>query len=120
LYLAAADFEPVVLLMYNIVKKVSKVAKQEDKMKLWQVIILTVLLVVVPVLSACGPSKAQQAQEQARREQLEAYQKQMDAYQKSVEAYQKGLEEGLTEYVKEYDKWLEQQQKPARELAGQQ
>ena len=74
-------------------------------MKLWYGILLAVLLVVMPVLSACGPSEADIAYQKAYREALEAYQEQMEAYKERTETYQKNLEEGLIEYFEEYEKY---------------
>ena len=73
-------------------------------MKFWQVILLAVLLAVMPIVSACGPSKAKLAQEKAYRDQLKALKEQQDAYQKSNTEYQKSLAEGLQRYTEEYAK----------------
>ena len=80
-------------------------------MKLYQGILLAVLLATVPVLSACfGPSAAEKAQQEAYRETLEAYQKQMEEYNKQMEEYEKERAEAIEEYLKQWQIWYEQQQ----------
>jgi len=82
-------------------------------MKLWYYLLLGAVLVVVPVLSACGPSEAEIAYQEAYRKALMEYQKDMDEYQKQNEAYREELAKGLEEYLKayqEYQKDLQEQQ----------
>ena len=54
-------------------------------MKLYQGILLAVLLAVVPLLSACGPSAADRARQEAYRQAIVAYQKQVNEYNKQKE-----------------------------------
>ena len=82
-------------------------------MKLWQGIPVAVLLVLLPVLSACEALgiDSQAARERAHREEvLKAYQKQQEAYRKQQEAYNKQLEQGLNEWSKAYGIWAKQRQ----------
>ena len=82
-------------------------------MKVWQVIVLIVLLTAVPVLSACaslGIKSEEQKQQEYYDEQLRAIQTQRDAYQKQMEEYYKARNEGLKQYEKAYKIWWEQQQ----------
>lgn len=88
-------------------------------MKLYQVILLMVLITMVPVFSACGPSEAENTPQRAYDQALREYQEQMDAYQEQREIYQKELEEAYGEYAKELGIWYEQQQKQAEELIKQ-
>lgn len=84
-------------------------------MKIWQVLVLVVLLVSLPVLSACDllGIGGESEEEAYYRQQLEAYQKLQDAYKKQQEEYYKNLEKGLNEYLDAYqdyqDKATEQQ-----------
>lgn len=82
-------------------------------MKLGQGILLAVLLAVVPILSACGPSAAERAQQEHYRRTLEAYKEQAEAYQEQQETYRKELAESLAKYLQEYQEYqqkLQQQQ----------
>ena len=75
-------------------------------MKIWQMIILVVLLVSLPVLSACDLlGLGGNDEDELYRQQLEAYRKQQEAYQKQQEEYYKNLEEGLNKYLEEYQKY---------------
>ncbi len=86
-------------------------------MKLWQVVLGSSLL-VLPVLSACGPSAEEKAYQEAYYKALEEYQQQMEEYQKQQEEYQQALAEGLEEYLKayqEYQQKIKQKQLEAAE-----
>ena len=83
-------------------------------MRVWQGILLVVLLMLVPVLSACdllGVGGDQQRQRDYYEEQLKAVQKQREAYQKQQEAYYEARNKALKEYEEAYKLWWEQQQK---------
>jgi hypothetical protein len=77
-------------------------------MKIWQVIILAVLLVSLPVLSACGLFGGSNDEEEYYRQQLEAYRQQQEDYRKYQEEYYKRLEEGLNEYLEAYQDYQQQ------------
>jgi ABC-type transporter lipoprotein component MlaA len=80
-------------------------------MKIWQVIILAVLLVSLPALSACKALGlgGNDNEEELYRQQLEAYQQQREAYQKYREEYYQKLEEGLNQYMEAYQDYQDQQ-----------
>jgi regulator of protease activity HflC (stomatin/prohibitin superfamily) len=87
-------------------------------MKIWQAILLSMLLVAMPVLSACdwlgiGNSRQQQEQEYYRK-QLEAIHQAQEADRKAQDQYNKNLQEGLQEYLKEYHEY--QQKKQLKQL----
>ncbi len=90
-------------------------------MKIWQAILLSMLLITMPVLSACdlfGKSRAQREREYYE-EQLEAYKKVQEANRKAQEEYNKRLQEGLEEYFREYQKYQQQlQQQQLEQLEG--
>lgn len=88
-------------------------------MKLYQVILLTALIVVAPVFSACSTNTAENAQQRAYNQTLREYQERMDAYQEQRAIYQKELEEAYGEYAKQLGIWYDQQQKQAEELIKQ-
>ncbi len=82
-------------------------------MKIWQAILLSMLLATIPVLSACdlmGISNSKQKQQEYYRQQLEAYQKAQEANQKQQEEYYKNLQQGFNEWAKAYSEWQQQQQ----------
>ncbi len=79
-------------------------------MKLWGLLSI-VLLVVLPILSACGPSDAEKAQRKAYEDGLKIYQERMNAYNEQVEAYQKAYQEGLKEYLEAYGEYQQEAQK---------
>jgi ABC-type transport system involved in cytochrome bd biosynthesis fused ATPase/permease subunit len=83
-------------------------------MKIWHPILLSMLLVAMPVLSACdllgiGNSREKQQQEYYR-QQLEAIQKVQEANQKAQEEYNRQVQQGLKEWEEAYRIWLKQQQ----------
>jgi len=83
-------------------------------MKIWHAILLSMLLVALPVLSACdflgiGNSREKQQQEYYR-QQLEAIQKVQEANQKAQEDYNRQVQQGLKEWEEAYRAWLKQQQ----------
>jgi hypothetical protein len=80
-------------------------------MKRWQGILLALVIVTLPVLSACdmlgiGKSKEEKAYEQ----QMKAIQAQQEADYKAREEYNKQLEESLNKYLQEYQQYQQQQQ----------
>ena len=81
-------------------------------MKLWQVVMILVLLVSLPVLSSCdllgigGKSKEQKYLEQ----QLELMQQQQAAAQKAQEEYYQNLQKALNDYLKQYNEFMQTQQ----------
>lgn len=86
-------------------------------MKLWQGLLLVMLLAVLPALSACeifeafgGGRKQQQAyQEQLRRhEAYKTYQEQLKAYREQQEAYNQEVVEAYEEYLNQYYKQYEE------------
>ena len=83
-------------------------------MKIWQAILLAVLLVTMPVLSSCdllgiGNSRQRQQADYYKR-QLEAIQKVQEANRQQQEAYNKQLQQGLNEWSEVYSEWQQQQQ----------
>ena len=93
-------------------------------MKLWQGIAVAVLLVLLPVLSACealGVGDSQAERERAHYEEvLKAYGKQQEAYREQQEAYNEQLEKGLNEWSKAYGIWAKQRQEQQIKSAEQQ
>ena len=86
-------------------------------MKIWQAILLSMLLITMPVLSACelfGDSQEQRQREYYER-QLEAYRKVQEANRKAQEAYNEQVRQGLEEWSKAYKAWVEQQQQQQRQ-----
>ena len=71
-------------------------------MKMWQAILLTMLLVTMPLLSACdllGIGNAQERRQQEHyRQQLEAFKKIQESNRQQQEEYNKRLQQGLEEY----------------------
>ena len=88
-------------------------------MRLCKVFLLTALIVVMPVFSACGTNEAENTNQRAYDQALREYQERMAIYQEQREIYQKELEEAYGEYAKELGIWYEQQQKQAEELIKQ-
>ena len=99
-------------------------------MKLWQGLLLVVLLAVLPVLSACelfgfGTSREQQAYEEQLKayreyqEKLKAYQEQREAYNREViETYNEQLKKVYGQYEEGIETWHEEQQKQWEELGA--
>ncbi|HJX13403.1 MAG TPA: hypothetical protein VJ377_07750 [Dehalococcoidales bacterium] len=90
-------------------------------MKVWQVLLLAILIVSMPVLSACdllgvgGGNKDREYYEQ----QLEAYRKVQEANRKAQEAYNEQVRKGLEEYTKAYQQWQRQQlEQQMRQIQG--
>ena len=83
-------------------------------MKLWQGIPVAVLLVLLPVLSACdtlGLGDSQAERERAHYEEvLKAYNEQQEAYRKQQEDYNERLQQGLNEWSEAYGIWAKQRQ----------
>ena len=93
-------------------------------MKKRYAILLSILLVSLPVLSACDLFGGGDREREYYQQQLEAYKKVQDANQKATEEYNKNLREGLQKWSQEYKEWqdkqLEQQvQKAAEAQAAQ-
>ncbi len=92
-------------------------------MKIWQASLLILLLVTMPILSACdllgiGSSRERQEQEYYR-QQLETYKKIQEANRQQREEYNKRLQQGLEEYFKEYQKYQQQaQQQQLQQIPG--
>ena len=84
-------------------------------MKIWQAVLLSMLLATMPVLSACdllgiGDSKEKRQQEHYR-QQIEAIKEVQEANQKAQEEYNKQLQKGLEEWGQAYRDWQERQLK---------
>ena len=78
-------------------------------MKIWRAILLAILLVTMPVLSACdlfGNSRAEQEREHYQR-QIEAIQKAQEIHRQQQEEYNKRLQEGLEKWSEAYGEWQE-------------
>lgn len=94
-------------------------------MKLWQVIILTVVLLAITPLSACeylGWGSQQQVSEeqikayQEYNQKLREYQEQQQEYQRQViEAYNKQMTEAYQEYSEGINQYYEDRQKAIEE-----
>jgi hypothetical protein len=99
-------------------------------MKLWQCLLLAVLLAVLPVLSACellgtGQSAEQKAYEERLKayreyqEQLKAYQERQEAYNRElIEAYNEQLKKVYGEYEKGIETWHEERNKQLEEIGA--
>ena len=80
-------------------------------MKLWQAVMMVVLLVSLPVLSSCdllgigGKSKEQKYLEQ----QLELMQAQQEAAQKAQDEYYQNLQKALNDYLQKYAEYQQSQ-----------
>ena len=85
-------------------------------MKLWQGILLAVILAAVPLLSACeqlglgGPSEYER-QRAYYEQQVEAYKKVQESNRQQQEAYNQQVAEGLQQWSEAYGIWQEQQKK---------
>jgi uncharacterized membrane protein YgcG len=81
-------------------------------MKLWQVLMIVILLVSLPVLTSCdllgigGKSKEEKYLEQ----QLQIMQQQQAAAQKAQEDYYQALQKALNDYLKQYNDYTQAQQ----------
>ena len=88
-------------------------------MKIWQVSLLSALLVAAPILSACGPSNTQRIQQEAYQKAYqealesyqESYQEQIEAYQEEFAEYQKEWQQAYQDYADNLTKWYELQAK---------
>lgn len=78
-------------------------------MKIWQAILLPVLLLTASVLSACGASEQQEAYQKAVQDAQQSYQQQVETYQKEVEEYQKELEQAYRDYAGNLTRWYDLQ-----------
>ncbi|HUU65435.1 MAG TPA: hypothetical protein VMW37_04945 [Dehalococcoidales bacterium] len=99
-------------------------------MKLWQGLLLVVLLAALPVLSACelfgsGTSREQQAYEEQLeayreyQEKLKEYQEQREAYNREViEIYNEQLKKAYKQYEEGIETWQEERQKQWEELGA--
>ena len=82
-------------------------------MKTWQALLLVILLVTMPVISACdlfggGKSKAEREQEYYQ-QQLDAIREAQEIQRQQIAEQNQRLQEALQEYVDEYQKWQEDQ-----------
>jgi F0F1-type ATP synthase membrane subunit b/b' len=92
-------------------------------MKIWQAILLGVLLLLTPLFSACdmlGAGSSRTKQQEYYRQQLEAIKKAQDADRAAQEEYNRQLQQGLEEYLKSYGEWAQQQQQQQIQQAEQQ
>ncbi len=81
-------------------------------MRFYQAIFLTMLLVALPLASACDLIQPQRSEQQkAYEQQIESYQEQLDAYQQETAAYQAQMAEAYQKYLEELNVWQQQQQK---------
>jgi len=78
-------------------------------MKKRYAILLSILLVSLPVLSACDLFGGGDREREYYQQQLEAYKKVQEANQKATEEYNKNLQKGLQKWSEEYKQWQEQQ-----------
>ena len=78
-------------------------------MKKWQAIVLAILLVSLPALSACDLFGGKDKEREYYQQQLEAINKAQEAYQKQQEEYYKSLQDGFQQWSEEYNKWQETQ-----------
>jgi ABC-type phosphate transport system substrate-binding protein len=72
-------------------------------MKTWQICLVIVLIVCLPLLSACGlfgKSKAEKEREYQEL-QIEAYNQQVEIYNQQQEEYRQALQEALQEWAEE-------------------
>jgi esterase/lipase len=82
-------------------------------MKKWRGILLAILLVSLPVLSACdllGTSSSKDKEREYYEQQLKAFQQVQEANQKAQEAYNESLKKGLEDYLKAWQKYQQQVQ----------
>ena len=91
-------------------------------MTVWRVILLAVLLVTMPFLSACdlfglGNSRAKQEREYYE-QQLEAIQKAQEIHRQQQEDYNRRLQEGLEKWSEAYGEWQKRQQQQKIEQLG--
>ena len=81
-------------------------------MKIWQALVIVLLLVAQPLLSSCdvlgigGKSKERIYYEQ----QLQLIQLQQEAAQKAQEEYNQQVQQALNEYLKQYNEYMQAQQ----------
>ena len=81
-------------------------------MKKWHAILLAILLVSLPALSACdmlGLNKKEK-ERQYYEQQLEAIKKVQEANQAAQEAYYESLRQGLEDYLEQWAKYQKQVQ----------
>jgi ABC-type transport system involved in cytochrome bd biosynthesis fused ATPase/permease subunit len=83
-------------------------------MTIWRAVLLAILLVTVPFLSACdliglGNSRAEQEREYYE-QQLEAIKKAQEIHRQQQEDYNRRVQEGLNKWAEAYGEWQEKQQ----------
>ena len=68
-------------------------------MKIWQMCLVIVLVVCLPLLSACGLFGKSQAEKEReyQEQQVEAYNKAVEAYNQQQQEYRENLEKALQE-----------------------
>ena len=91
-------------------------------MKIRRVVLLAILLVTMPALSACdlfgfGDSRAEQERE-IYEQQIKAIQKAQELQRQRQEEYQERLQEGLEKWADAYGEWQKQQQQQQIEALG--
>jgi len=82
-------------------------------MKIRRAVLLSILLLAIPALSACDLLGMGNSKEQERdyyEQQIEAYKKIQEASQKQNEEYNQRLQKGLQDYTKAFAEWQYQQQ----------
>ena len=78
--------------------------------RIWRSILMVILLVTLPALSACdlfGGSKDKERE--YYEQQLEYYKQVQEANNKAREEYRKQLQEGLEEWAKAFNEWQDKQ-----------
>jgi CHAD domain-containing protein len=82
-------------------------------MKTWQVVLLALLLVTMPLFSACNlfdnSEEKRKQEEKFYQLQMEAIQAAEEANRKAQEEYYEQLQKNLEDWVEEYMEWQDQQ-----------
>ena len=71
------------------------------------IVLLAVLLLTIPILSACDLFGNSEEEERARQEELGR--KIQEELQKAQDEYNKQLQEAMDEFTEEYKKWQQEQ-----------
>jgi len=71
------------------------------------IILLAVLLLTIPILSACDLSGNSKEKERERQEEINR--QIQEGLQKAQDEYNKQLEEALKEFTEEYQQWQQEQ-----------
>lgn len=88
-------------------------------MKKWHAILLAILLVSLPVLSACdllGIGDSKDKEREYYEQQLKAFQQVQEANRKAQEAYNESLKKGLEDYLKEWQKYQQSVQQQIAQI----